>query len=83
MALRATALKPSGLSTPEPTLSWLPRISAIGLELAHAIADGVRIGAVADQVAEQQDLVVAERVVASAMTVSKASRLAWMSLMTR
>ena len=76
MALRATALKPSGLSTPEPTLSWLPRISACGAQLADALADGVGIGAVADQVAEHQDLVVAESTSASAMTVSKASRLA-------
>ena len=33
----------------------------VRLEVAHALADGVGIGAVADQVAEQQDLVVAER----------------------
>ena len=42
-------------------MSWLPRTMADGFQAANAIDDGVRIGAVSDEVAEHQHGVVALR----------------------
>ncbi len=43
---------------PAPTLSWLPRMIVAAGQLTDAIDHRIRIGAVADQIAEHEDRIV-------------------------
>ena len=56
-AWSATRLNISPSSTPEQTLSWLPRIATRGFSDADHLDRLVRVGAVADDVAEDDRLV--------------------------
>ena len=78
----ATVLKPLRPFEPARHLVVIPADDGNGRQVAQAVDDGIRIGAISNEISEHQGLVVSPGGGVGEARL-EASRLAWMSVRTR